>query len=276
MLDVILDTLLDTLKLIPFLFVAFLLLEYIEHRLSNSSKTKLEKHKNIGPVLGSILGAIPQCGFGTMATNMYAARVITLGTLISIYLSTSDEMIPIMLSSNVDVLLLLRIIAIKIAIGMFCGFIIDLIYRKKKEEHIIEFCNDEHCHCEDGLFVSSVKHTLNIALFVLIVTFILNMTIHYLGEDKLSTLIINNKFIGPIISSLIGLIPNCGASVILTELYLNNALTLGSLIGGLLTGSGVALLLLFKVNKNMKENLNIVLLLYLIGVISGIIINVIL
>ena len=276
MLDVIIDTLLDTLKLIPFLFVAFLILEYIEHKLSNKSKSKMEKYQNLGPILGSLVGAIPQCGFGAMATNMYAGRVITLGTLISIYLSTSDEMLPIMLSSNADILLILRIIAIKIAIGMLCGFIIDLVYRKKKEEHIIEFCSDEHCHCEEGILVSSIKHTLNIALFILAVSFILNLIIHYFGEDKLSTLFINNKFIGPLVSGIIGLIPNCGASVILTELYLNNALSLGSLIGGLLTGSGVALLLLFKVNKNIKENINIVLLLYLIGVISGILINIIL
>ena len=198
-----------------------------------------------------------------------------LGTLIAIYLSTSDEMLPIMLSSNVDILLIIRIIGIKIAIGMLCGFIIDLLYRRSVD-NVTDFCDSEHCHCEHGIIMSSVKHTLNISIFILVITFLLNLIIHYYGEDKLSTLIINNNIIGPFITSLIGLIPNCGASVILTELYLSNALSLGSLIGGLLTGSGVALLLLFKVNNNIKENINISIILYLIGVISGIVINIIL
>ncbi len=276
MLDIILDTLIDALKLLPFLFVAFLLLEVIEHKLSKKDKDKSAKAGKLGPLVGSLLGVVPQCGFGSMATNLYSARVISLGTLISIYLSTSDEMLPIMLSENVELPFLLKILGIKILIGMICGFIIDLIYRKKEQEHIKDICEEEHCHCEHGILKSSLKHTLNILVFIIAISFLLNIGMEFLGEDILSKIFMKDNIFGPFISSLIGLIPNCGASFALTELYLNEAINLGSLIGGLLTGAGVGLLILFKTNKNIKENINIVLTLYVIGVISGILINIIL
>lgn len=276
MVDVLLDTLIDLLKLLPFLFVAFLLLEFIEHKLSDKSKNKITKAGKLGPLVGSLLGAVPQCGFGSMATNLYAARVISLGTLISIYLSTSDEMLPIMLSENVELLFILKILGIKILIGMVCGFIIDLVYRKKEKEHIVDMCESEHCDCEHGIIKSSLKHTFNIIIFIAIISLLINIIMYYFGEEALGKLFLKDSIFSPFISSLVGLIPNCGASVALTELYLNEAINLGSLIGGLLTGAGVGLLILFKTNKNIKENINIVLTLYVIGVISGILINIIL
>lgn len=272
MLDVIIDTLKDTAELIPFLFFAFLILEYIEHRLSKENKKRIEKSGKFGPLVGSLLGAIPQCGFGAMATNLYAARTITLGTLIAIYLSTSDEMLPIMLSQNVELSFAIKIVLVKVAIGMICGFIIDFFYRNTKGE-VTHICEEEKCHCEHGILKSSLKHTFNIVLFILVVTFLINIAMYLFGEERLSTIFMKGTIFGPFISSLIGLIPNCGASVALTELYLEQAISIGSLIGGLLTGSGVALLLLFRVNKNTKENINIVALLYTIGVICGIIID---
>lgn len=272
MLDVIIDTLKDTAELIPFLFFAFLILEYIEHRLSKENKKRIEKSGKFGPLVGSLLGAIPQCGFGAMATNLYAARTITLGTLIAIYLSTSDEMLPIMLSQNVELSFAIKIVLVKVAIGMICGFIIDFFYRNTKGE-VTHICEEEKCHCEHGILKSSLKHTFNIVLFILVVTFLINIAMYLFGEERLSTIFMKGTIFGPFISSLIGLIPNCGASVALTELYLEQAISIGSLIGGLLTGSGVALLLLFRVNKNTKENINIVALLYAIGVICGIIID---
>lgn len=276
MLDIIMDTLLDTLKLIPFLFVAFLILEYIEHKLSNKHQEKIAKAGRFGPAIGSLLGAIPQCGFSTMATNLYSARVITLGSLIAIYLSTSDEMLPIMLSQNISFVEIFKILGIKILIGMISGFIIDYVLKNNKTKlEIKDLCEQEHCHCDHGILKSSIKHTLNIALFILIINFILNLGMDYLGEDNLSKLFLKGNVFAPLLSSLVGLIPNCGASVIITELYLNNTISFGSCIGGLLTGSGVALLLLFKVNHNFKENLAIITTLYLIGSISGIIINII-
>ena len=277
MLDIIMDTLIDVLKLIPFLFVTFLLLELFEHKFNHKTQEKVIKAGKLGPLLGSLLGVLPQCGFSTMATNMYAARVISLGSLISIYLSTSDEMLPIMISEQVAISEIIKILLFKVIIGMICGFVIDFVLRNRKEkEHIKDICEEGHCHCEKGILRSSIKHTLNIVVFILIINFILNMGMEYLGEEYLSKLFLKDSFFGPFVSSLVGLIPNCGASVMITELYLSETISFGSCIAGLLTGSGVGLLILFKVNHNLKENIGIITTLYLIGVISGIIINIIL
>lgn len=275
--EIILDTILDSLKLIPFLFVAFLIIELIEHKLTDKNKNILIKSKKIGPILGSLLGAVPQCGFSVMATNLYVTRIITLGTLISIYLSTSDEMLIVMLSENIDISLIIKIILIKIILGIIYGLIIDKIVtnKKTKEQENYEICNDEHCDCKHGIVLSSIKHTLHITLFIFIITLILNIIFNYVGEDYLSKIFLTNTIFGTFITSLIGLIPNCASSVILTELYINNSISIGALIGGLLTSSGTSLLVLFKNNKNIKENLKIVLLLYSLGVISGIIIELI-
>ena len=274
MLDIILDTVKDSVKILPFLFITFLIMEFFEHKLSNKSKEKLEKSGKFGPLLGGILGAFPQCGFSVAATNLYVARIITLGTLIAVYLSTSDEMLPILLSKGASFTLILKFVFIKILIGIIFGFIIDLIFKKKLEaDHIHEICDDDHCDCDHGIIKSSIKHTLNIFIFLLVISFLLNFVMAYYGEDKLRNLLLDNNIFSPFISSLIGLIPNCGASVIITELYLSNVISFGSALSGLLTGSGVAILVLFRVNHNIKENLKILSLIYFIGVFCGIIIN---
>ena len=277
MLDVILDTLIDAVKLLPFLFVAFLLMEFFEHKLSNKNKTIIKKSGKFGPLLGGLLGAFPQCGFSALATNLYVGRIITLGTLISIYLSTSDEMLPIMLSEGTNIDIIIKLISIKVIVGIIFGFIIDLLFRKTKIEidHIHDLCDDEHCDCEHGIIKSSIKHTFNILIFIIVVTFILNITMEYFGEDFLSKVFLKNNMFSSFISSLVGLIPNCGASVIITELYLNKVITLGSCIAGLLTGSGVAILILFRTNHDAKENIKIISMLYFIGVICGILIDLI-
>ena len=270
MTDVLIDTLFDTLKIIPFLFIAFLLIEYVEHKLKN--KKILKKSGRFGPFFGGILGGIPQCGVAAAATNLYITRIISLGTLISVYLATSDEMIPIMISENVSITFIVKIILLKVLIGMLFGFIIDLIYSKKlkKDYHL---CDEEHCHCKENIYLSSFKHTLNITIIIMIINLILN-TLFFFGEENiLNAILLQNTIFGSFITSLIGLIPNCGASVVITELYLNNAITLGSLIGGLLTGAGVALIVLFKTNNNLKENLTIISILYLLGALSGFIID---
>lgn len=276
MTDIILDTLLDSLKLLPFLFLVFLLMEFIEHKLSNKSKNTIKKAGKFGPLLGGILGAFPQCGFSAAATNLYAARIISYGTLIAIYLSTSDEMLPILLSRGTNVTVVVKIILFKIILGIIFGFIIDLILRNKKskkDNQIKDFCEEEHCDCEHGILKSSIRHTLNIIFFITIISFILNCILYYFDEDMVAKLFMKNSFFGPFLASLIGLIPNCAASVVMTELYLNNAISFGMTMAGLLTGSGVALLLLFKVNNNLKENISIILTLYFIGVLCGIIID---
>ena len=276
MLDIILDTLIDGLKLIPFLFVAFIIIELIEHKLSKKNKKAVTKAGKFGPLVGGLLGAIPQCGFSVMATNLYATRIITLGTLISIYLSTSDEMLPIMLSHKAATPLIIKIILTKVIIGIIYGFLIDLVLRKKvvkKEKEKFDMCEEEHCDCKHGILKSSIKHTLTTTLFILATTLILNTLMEVFGEDLLSKVLLKNTIFGSFITSLISLIPNCGSSVVVTELYLKNAITYGSMLGGLLTGSGVGLLILFRVNKNMKENIKILTLVYFLGAITGVLID---
>ena len=263
MIDVILDTLLDSVKLLPFLFLAFLLIELFEHKFSNKTKKMISKSGKMGPLFGSLFGLLPQCGFSVLGTNLYISRVISLGTLISIYLATSDEMLPVMLSQGFEGTGIIKILAVKFAIGLMAGFVIDLIF-KKKEKANYHICEEEHCHCEDNLFLSSLKHTFNTLFFIFIATFILNTLIFYIGEDNISKVFLKDSFFAPFLASLIGLIPNCSASVILTELYLKGALSFATAVAGLLTGSGVSLLVLFKSNKNLKENVKIVALIYII------------
>ena len=268
----------DTLTIIPFLFIAFLFMEYIEHKFNKKTKNIIERAGKSGPLLGSILGVFPQCGFSVMGTNFYAARIISLGTLVSIYLSTSDEMLPIMLSEGLKLSQIFYILFIKVVIAIIVGFLIDYIYRNKKvtKKVIHELCEEEHCDCHhDGIIKSSIKHTLSIVLFIFITNLIITGLIETIGEDNMSEILFKNTIFGPFIASLFGLIPNCASSVIITELFLSGAISFGSLIAGLLTGSGIAILVLFKINKNLKENFHILGLVYFVGVISGIIIELI-
>ena len=277
MLDIILDTIKDSLRLLPFLFVAFLIIELFEHKLSKKSKNLITTSNKSGPLLGSALGMFPQCGFSVLATNLYVTRIISLGTLISIYLSTSDEMLPILLSEKTSINMIIKILLIKFLIGMISGFIIDFILRnKEKPKQNYEICEDNHCHCnKENIVISAIKHTLSTCFYIFIISLILNIIISYVDEKELSKIFLKNNAFAPFISSLLGLIPNCASSVMLTELYLKKVLSLGTSIAGLLTGSGLAVLVLFKTNKNLKENLKILALIYFIGAFSGVFINII-
>lgn len=275
-LEVLQDTAIDTLKLLPFLFITYLIMEYIEHKTSNKIRETIKKSGRFGPLFGAVVGIFPQCGFSVSATNLYAARVISLGTLISVYLATSDEMLPILLTESVPIATILTILGIKLFLGIVAGFIIDFVanvIKKEEEEKIEEICEHEHCHCDKGIFSSALKHTINIAIFIFVITLILNGIIKFIGEDKISHFISSNVILGPVIAGLIGLIPNCASSVILTELFIEKVISMPILISGVAVNAGVGLLVLFKTNKNVKENISIVGLLYGIGVIAGIILE---
>lgn len=277
-LDVILDTMIDGVKLLPFLFLTYLAMEYIEHKVSGKTKAAIKKSGKAGPLIGGVLGAFPQCGFSTAASNLYAGKVITVGTLIAIYLSTSDEMLPVMLSEKISVTLIIKIILTKVVIAVIAGFVIDFIIRKIRKPEITldkigHMCDHDHCHCEKSIFKSSLKHTIVIFGFILGISFILNVIIMFIGEDTLAGLILNRPVIGPLISGIVGLIPNCAASVVITQLYINGVMSFGSMMAGLLPGAGVGILVLFKENDNLKENLKIIGTIYAIGVICGIVID---
>ncbi len=284
MLHILKHTIEEGIKLLPFLFITYLIMEYIEHKMENKSKEAIKKSGKLGPIVGSILGIFPQCGFSVSATNLYAGRVITLGTLIAVYLSTSDEMLPIFISEAVSPVIIFKILGIKLLIGIIAGFLVDfgvvLINKrknKKQEEmdkEIGHFCEEKHCHCDEkGIFKSALNHTLNILVYILIILFIINSLVHIIGEENIKHIFLNKPIIGPMISALIGLIPNCAASVIITNMYLENVISVSSLIAGLLTSAGVGLAVLFRTNKGLKKNLKIVLILYLIAVLSGIILE---
>ena len=280
MLEIIEDTLIDSIKLIPFLFITYLIMEYIEHKTKDKTKEAIKKSGKFGPLIGGVLGIVPQCGFSVSATNLYAARVITLGTLIAVYLSTSDEMLPIFISEAVPITTILKILGIKLLIGVIAGFIIDFVIRlvnkgKQEKEKIIDLCEKEHCHCENGIVKSALKHTINIFIFILLFTFILNIIIYLIGEETIAGFLTNQPILGPVIAGIIGLIPNCASSVLLTQMYLENVISAATMISGLLVGAGVGLAVLFKTNKGIKQNLKITALLYVIGVVSGILIELI-
>lgn len=277
--DVIADTLIDAGKLLPFLLITYLAMEYLEHMAGEKAQEWVEKAGSLGPLIGSVLGIVPQCGFSAAASNLYAGRIITLGTLIAIFLSTSDEMLPVFISAQVAPATILRILAVKVLIGMIAGFLIDLFLRKKQKGmhahmRIEEMCDHQHCHCNEGnILKSAVSHTLQIFFFILAVSFVLNLLIAWMGEDQLMAFLSGRTLLAPILAGVVGLIPNCAASVVLTQLYLEGMISAGAMIAGLLVGAGIGLLVLFRVNENLKENLRITLLLYGIGVVSGILIE---
>lgn len=282
MIDIISETIIDSIKILPFLFISYLLIEYIEHKSSQKLEKALSTSGKYSKVVGALLGIIPQCGFSAVAANLFSSRVITIGTLIAVFLATSDELIPIMISYPQRTGELIIILTLKLVIAIIAGTIIDVIINKRKKtktqfdkdsmhEHIHDMC--KHCDCEHGILKSSIRHTLSIFFFLLVITFIINIIVEYIGDENFRKIILSGSIFQPFVASIIGLIPNCAASVLLTTLYLEGSLSLGAIIAGLSTGAGVGTIILFRTNKNLKENLKILGLVYFIGVFSGIIID---
>lgn len=270
--DTLLDALLDTLKSIPFLFLAYLLMEFIEHKASEKMENSLKKIGRAGPLAASALGCIPQCGFSASAANLYTAGIITEGTLMAVFLSTSDEAIPIFLSEPNAYGAVWKLILFKLAIGIIAGFAIDIALRllKIKKQHI-EMCEECGCEEEAGILKPAIRHTLKITIFILIVNIILGFAMALLGEERLSSILLSGSYAQPFITALIGLIPNCAVSVMLTKLYIGGTLSFGSAIAGLCSGAGIGLAVLLKSNKSKKENIRIVISLYLISAIFGVV-----
>lgn len=273
-LDVLLDALIDALKLLPFLFLTYLAMEYIEHKMSDKAVAFVNKSGHAGPAIGSALGLIPQCGFSASMSNLYAGGLISRGTVLAVFLSTSDEMLPILISERVEFILIAKILIIKLISGLIIGYAVDLLSKSKTTQHINDLCEEGGCDCEHGILRSSLHHTLHIFIFILIINIALGFVIEWLGPDHLSGFIMNKPIIGPVLSGLVGLIPNCAASVAITELYIQGGMSFGALISGLLVGSGLGLIVLFRMNKHLKDNLITLAILYVSGVIIGFIIDI--
>lgn len=274
--EALMDGLLDTLKLVPFLFITYILIEYIEHKASVKTVGWMIKADNLGPLLGGLLGAVPQCGFSAAGSNLYAGRIISLGTLLAVYLSTSDEMLPIFISSHVSVGLIFKIIGFKVIIAIAAGFIVDgIIHILKQPTHIqyrIEhMCEHEHCGCNEGnnILKSAIIHTLQITAFILIISIGLNLIIAYIGEEQLSQMLANKAVFSVFMAAFVGLIPNCAASVVITELFVEGYLSFGAMMSGLLVSAGVGLLVLFRANDDLKDSLKVLGILYVVGVVTG-------
>lgn len=263
----------ETLKLIPFLFLTYLLMEFIEHKASDRANEFMNKAGKFGPAVGGALGAVPQCGFCAAASNLYAGRVITLGTLVAVFLSASDEMLPIMISGEVPFVNLLFILLYKAGVAIFVGFAVDLAMRLlhigREEINIDEICDNDNCHCEKGIWYSALHHTVTISLFVLIMSISINALIFFIGEENLGAVMYGKPFVSHLIAAVFGLIPNCAASVALATLCKEGLITVGTMLAGLFSGAGVGLLVLFRVNKKIKENLIITLILVASGVVFG-------
>lgn len=280
MLEVFVDAALDNIKLVPFLLVTYLLMEYLEHRTSVKTRAFVRRAGRLGPLAGSALGVFPQCGFSAAASNLYAGGIITTGTLIAVYLSTSDEMLPIFFSEGVDIRLILTVLGMKLIIGLITGFLVDFIFRfrpsaiRYKEIHTM--CESEHCGCEDSIIKSALRHTAKIFVFLLIVSVGLNLLISLGGEDRLTGFMTDRPVVGSVLAGLVGLIPNCASSVVITQLFLGGVIRFGAMLSGLLVGAGVGLLVLFQTNRKWKENLLILAILYVSGVAWGIAADVIL
>lgn len=278
MVDVILDTLLDTAKLLPFLFLTYLLMEFLEHRSGNATGRLLSRSGRVGSFLGGLLGIVPQCGFSAAAAGLYSGRVITLGTLLSVWLATSDEMLPILISQRVSGWFLLRLLAVKLTVGVVAGFAVDAVcslFRKQEDSgaHIEDICEREHCHCGDHFALSALRHTLRIAGFLLAISFALNTLVFFIGEERIASLILDRPVLGNLLAAVVGLIPNCAASVILTELYLSGVISIGSMMSGLLVGAGVGLLVLFRNNRPVRDSVRVLVILFAIGLLCGILID---
>lgn len=274
--DVILDTGLDCLKMLPFLFVAFLLIEALEHYSGGWTARVLARVGKAGPVVGTLAGLVPQCGFSVMASNLYAGGVISLGTLISAFVATSDEAVLIMVSNPGQLGKTGALLFTKAVIAVAAGYVSDLFFAKQIVEEKQEggLCRNCGCHEEHaGIFMPAWRHTVQIFLYLLLFTGILNLAIEMLGIEQLSAFLLGNSILQPVMAAVIGFIPNCAGSVILTQLYLNGAISFGSVVAGLCTGTGVAVVVLFKVNRHRKENVKIMGLVFGIAVLSGVLIG---
>ena len=273
--EVLLHGLIDTLKLVPFLFLTYLLMEFIEHRAGDRAEHFMERASRFAPFVGGALGAVPQCGFSAAASNFYAARVISLGTLIAVFLSTSDEMLPILISGDFGVGRAALLVLYKLIVGIIVGFLVDLILRLmrrgEREINIDNICENDNCHCERGILHSALHHTVTITLFVLAITVAINTVVFFVGTDVIAEALDGIPVVSHIIAALLGLIPNCAVSVALATFFSEGFISVGTMLSGLFSGAGVGILVLFRVNKNLRENLAVMGVLVLTGSVFGLI-----
>ena len=277
LLDTLKDVAIDTAKLVPFLFVTYLIMEYVERKTADHSAAFLQRTGKAAPLIGAAAGIVPQCGFSAAAASLYSGGLISVGALMAAFLATSDEMVPIFISSAVHPGTILKILLFKFVYAAVAGLVIDFVGKRiilkfRREKHIHDLCEREHDH-HDGILKSALIHTLHITIFIAIVSLGIGLLINYVGQETISAFLARSSILGILLAALIGLIPNCAASVMLAELYLQHILTAGQMISGLLVGAGVGILVLCRTNRNVRENILILTCLYAAGVVGGLIIE---
>ena len=280
-LEILKHTAIDTAKILPFLFLTYLLMEYLEHKAGGALEQRLKKSGRIGPLFGGLFGVLPQCGFSAAASGLYSGRIITTGTLIAVYLSTSDEMLPILLSSGASLPLILKLLGTKLLVGLAAGFAVDAItaaVRRRRhlsapEMQVDELCEREKCGCGDHFVWSALRHTVRIVLFILVFSLLLNLIIHGVGEEKLAKLVLDRPILGNLLAALLGLIPNCASSIALTQLYLSGVIPVGAMLSGLFVNSGIGIAILFRNNRPVRDSWRILGILLLVSVAAGVLID---
>lgn len=303
--DVLLDCVKDTLVLVPFLLATYLVMETIEHSSDGKAEQLIRSAGAAGPAVGGLLGAVPQCGISAMAGTLYAGRIITAGTLVAVILSTSDELIPVFLAHQKPVGSLMAIVVTKVVIGIVVGFAVDAVLRALHRTgdghpHIRELCERAHCHCGDieaepklslsdshehhhahdhahdqqgsrwkSILRCALTHTVQVTTFIFVITFVFGLVIEGIGHDVLASFLTSQPVLASFLAAFIGLIPNCGASVAIAELYLDGTLAAGPMLSGLLVSGGMGLLVLFRTNADMRQNVIIASFIYVVGVLFG-------
>lgn len=275
--DILFDAVWDTFKTLPFLFLAFLIIEFLEHRAQDKIKHLFTRAGAAGPAVGTLLGCIPQCGFSVLSANLYGSGIITLGTLIAVFLATSDEAIILLATAENGGSEIIRLLISKIVIALIFGYIIYFIEKKKHKHHhhSHDLCEHDHCGCHEhgGVLRPALIHTAKVFGFLLLFTVIIDFAVAFIGTDTLSHLLLSESVFQPLLSAIIGFIPNCASSVLLTQLYIEGTLTFGSLVAGLCTNAGAGMLILFRDKSKIKENFKILAILYLCSAIPGVILH---
>lgn len=315
--DVLVDTAKDTLTLLPFLFITYVVMETLEHSTEGKAEQIIRRAGTAGPAVGALLGAVPQCGFSAMAGTLYAGRLITAGTLVAVILSTSDELIPVFVANGAHMDQLVWIMGVKVVIGMVVGFAADAVLRALHRTgdghpHIRELCQRAHCHCGEvdraegassannheandsahshghshehphglgnahgsrvkHILRSALVHTAQVTVFIAVITLVCGLVIEGAGHDVIASALSAQPVLATLLAALVGLIPNCAASVLIAELYLEGTLATGPMLAGLLVSGGLGLLVLFRTNYDLRQNVIITAFVYAVGVACGLV-----
>lgn len=271
--EILVDTLLDLVKIVPFLFVIYLFLEWMENQTGHRMERFLEKHRRLNPLAGTLFGLLPSCGFATAASSLYATGVISAGTLVAIFLSSSDEMLSIMLGMQADLSLIAPILVVKLVVGILAGYGFDALSRHRSI-NVSEFCEREHDDHSHGVLYSACMHTLQVTVWLFVTVFVFNGIVGLIGEEVISGFIATHPSQSVLICGLVGLIPGCASSIILTTMYIDNVLAFSAVCAGLLVNAGTGMIMLYRVNPDWKDNTKILLATLVCGITAGFILQI--